>query len=139
MGNDGFIVVQRKLANWKYHDFPEAMTLWIHILLMANWKDGYFRGQRVERGSFITSYKRLMDDTGIKSDNTIRKWLKRFEDEGMIERKSTNEFTLISVVKYAKYQDFKKERAEPTAEPTAEPGAYNRTIITKKQRNKETI
>ena len=101
---NGYIAIYRSLMEWKYHDVPTALSLWVHILLSANWKDGYFRGQPVPAGTFVTSIRHLQDECGIESNNTIRKWLKIFEKDGMISLKSTNKFTSIKVINYAKYQ-----------------------------------
>lgn len=140
MNDNGFILISRRLLTWKYHDFPEAVTIWIHILLMANWKDGYFQGEKIERGELVTSVSHLMQATGIKSNNTIRKWLKRFESDGMIELKTTNRFTSIKVIKYMFFQDLPNGYAQPGAQLGAQlgaqPGAHNRT---KQQGNKATM
>ena len=120
---NGFIVISRKMRDWKYHDYPEALSLWIHLLLMANWKEGYFYGQKIEKGELVTSVSSLMKATGIKSNNTVRKWLKIFEKDGMISSKSTNKYTLIKVINYTFFQDLKNEGAQQGAQQ----GAHNRT------------
>ncbi|BET21282.1 hypothetical protein [Solobacterium moorei] len=120
----GFIKIDRQILEWRYHDCYYAFTIWMHVLLLANWTDGYFKGRKVKRGELITSINNLMLVTGIKSDNTIRKWLKIFENEKMITLKSTNKYTHISIVNYDKFQDVGETLAELNAQQTAEQGAY---------------
>ena len=120
----GFIKIDRQILEWRYHDCYYAFTIWMHVLLLANWTDGYFKGRKVKRGELITSINNLMLVTGIKSDNTIRKWLKIFESEKMITLKSTNKYTHISIVNYDKFQDVGETLAELNAQQSAEQGAY---------------
>lgn len=140
MNNTGFIAIHRQMLEWKYYYSETAVKLWIHILLKANWKDGYFLGVPIPKGSFATSIATLEKETGI-SHNTIRKWLKRFESDGQIEVKSTNRFTTIKVANYAMFQDISPHRGgelygEQGGELYGERCGDNRTTINKN--NKET-
>lgn len=120
----GFIKIDRQILEWRYHDCYYAFTIWMHILLLANWTDGYFKGKPIKRGELVTSINNLMLVTGIKSDNTIRKWLKVFESEDMISLKSTNKYTHINIVNYDKFQDVGETLAELNAQQTAYQSAY---------------
>ncbi len=153
METSGFIVIRRSIKNWRYWGCETAMALWLCILTNANWKDGWFQGAFVPRGSFITSGQALAAEVGCHP-NTIRKWLKRFADEGQIELKSTNKWTLISVINYAKYQDCPDDSVtQIVTQDVTQDGEQgvnqcvnqcvnqsvnNRTRITKKQGNKGT-
>nr|DAE75828.1 MAG TPA: replisome organizer protein [Caudoviricetes sp.] len=120
----GFIKIDRQILEWRYHDCYYAFTIWMHILLLANWTDGYFKGNPIKRGELVTSINNLMLVTGIKSDNTVRKWLKVFESEDMISLKSTNKYTHINIVNYDKFQDAGETLAELNAQQTAYQSAY---------------
>ena len=120
----GFIKIDRQILEWRYHDCYYAFTIWMHILLLANWTDGYFKGNPIKRGELVTSINNLMLVTGIKSDNTIRKWLKVFESEDMISLKTTNKYTHINIVNYDKFQDVGETLAELNAQQTADQTAY---------------
>lgn len=120
----GFIKIDRQILEWRYHDCYYAFTIWMHILLLANWTDGYFKGNPIKRGELVTSINNLMLVTGIKSDNTIRKWLKVFESEDMISLKTTNKYTHVSIVNYDKFQDAGETLAELNAHQSAYQTAY---------------
>lgn len=120
----GFIKIDRQILEWRYHDCYYAFTIWMHILLLANWTDGYFKGNPIKRGELVTSINNLMLVTGIKSDNTIRKWLKVFESEDMISLKSTNKYTHINILNYDKFQDVGETLAELNAQQSAQQSAY---------------
>ena len=108
MNENGFVKLFRKLVDWKYAQFPNAVALWVHILIRANWKDGYFMGVPIPRGSFATSLQRLADETGMNV-STVRRWLKKFEDDKQIERIVTQRCTIIKVSNYRDYQDISEE------------------------------
>ena len=116
---NGFIVLDRKILDWKYHDLPAAFSLWIHILMEANWKDGFFLGEPIPRGSLAISYRRLADEVGVDI-KTVRKYLQRFAEDGMIEIESTQRFTRIKVLNYSAYQDLRDD-TRPTPNPTVIP------------------
>ena len=108
MNENGFVKLFRKLVDWKYAQFPNAVALWVHILIRANWKDGYFMGVPIPRGSFATSLQRLAGETGMNV-STVRRWLKKFEDDKQIERIVTQRCTIIKVSNYRDYQDISEE------------------------------
>lgn len=144
---NGFIVIARQLIDWRYAQFPCALALWIQLIMRANWKDGWFMGEPVPRGSLATSTASLAEQTGM-CDSTVRRWLKKFEDDGQITRKATNRFTIINITNYRAFQDIPDDRVnEQMAEQVnkqmneqvnnqmTEQVNHNRT---KKQSNKET-
>lgn len=104
MNENGFVKLFRKLVDWKYAQFPNAVALWVHILIRANWKDGYFMGHEIPRGSLATSMQGLAEQTGMNR-STVIKWIKRFEDDGQIECIRTQRFTIIKVSNYRAFQD----------------------------------
>lgn len=116
------------------------MALWIHILVSANWQDRYWRGVLIERGSFVTSEVKLAEEMHI-SRNTVRKWLKKFENDNQIRIKSTNKFTQIFVVNYSNFQDQDQEceqqteqqSEQQTEQQSEQQTAHNRRNIRKKE------
>ena len=113
--NEGFIVISRKLKKWRYYHNPTARGLWIYILLEANWADQYSKdGVLVPRGSFIRSLRTMSEETEL-SINTVRYWLKKFEENGEITtQQTTHRYTMINVVNYGKYQDYEPNNHTPT-------------------------
>ena len=106
---NGFIVIDRNIEDWRWWGNPTAMGIWLLILVKANWKDGFFQGEPIPRGSFATSLPNLAMEIGL-SESTVRRWLKRFEEDGQIEQKVTNRYRVIKVLNYAKYQDIPDDR-----------------------------
>ena len=100
----GFIVIDRKIKEWRFWQNATACALWLHILINANWKDGYYHCAKIPRGSFATSMRHLAEELDT-SEKTVRKWLKRFEEEGQISIEASKHYTIIKVLNYSAYQD----------------------------------
>ena len=141
---NGFIVIDRNIEDWRWWGNTTAMGLWLLILVKANWKDGFFLGEPIPRGSFATSLPSLAAEIDL-SESTVRRWLKRFEDDGQIEQKVTNRFRVIKVLNYAKYQDIPDDRvnSQMTGQMEGQMTGQVTGLVTpnrtKKQSNKETI
>lgn len=108
--NKGWISVSRKIQEcWVWKDKPFAKgQAWVDLLLLANHSDNEFPlGNEiltVIRGSFITSEVKLSDRWGW-SRTKVRSFLDLLEKQMMIEKKSDNKKTTITIVKYSDYQN----------------------------------
>lgn len=106
--NGNWIKLFSKFIDWEWYKDPNTMRLFIHCLLKANWKDGKFQGVDVPRGSFVTGRKQLAEELGI-SEQSIRTSINRLKSTNEITTKSTNKFTIITIVNYGEYQKKKEE------------------------------
>lgn len=108
----GFITLHRKITENCLWQKPLLAHLTVHLLLMANHeeKKTVFAGNEVtiKRGQLITGRYSLAEQTGLNV-NTIKDLLKTLVNTHFITIKTTNKFSLITIVKYSDYQD-KKER-----------------------------
>lgn len=139
MNNGGFIILDRKLLEWQYFRNASAVHLWITILLKANWKDGKLYEETIPRGSLATSISSLSRDTCL-SPSTIKRWLTRFEEAGMIERKTTNRWTIIKVLNYSTFQGISEKQVTQPANQLVTQSVnqrvnHDRTKKQEKQRN----
>ena len=133
--SSGFFVIHRQIKDWRWWHNNTARGIWFYLLAEANWKDGWFMGERVPRGSLATSTASLAEQTGV-SESTVRRWLKKFENDGQITRQATNRFTIINITNYRAFQDIPDNRVtKQVTEQVTEQVNHNRT---KKQSNKET-
>lgn len=122
-----WIKVYDGLLEWGWHTRPEMVSLFVHLLLKANIKDGHFEGVEVKRGQLITSLNSLVKLTGI-TKQTIRTCLKNLEETGEISQKSTQRYTLITICKYDTYQA-KKETTQHSPN----------TVLTQSQHSPNTV
>ena len=124
MPGNGFIVIDRKITSWKWWGNTYAMSIWLYILMRANWKDGYWAatGEEVKRGSFITSMAKMASELNLNR-RTIKHWLNVFKTDGQIDYECTARYTRITVMKYGLYQSLDNYSAQLDAQPSAQPSA----------------
>lgn len=100
---DGFIKLSRALKYWRYKKKPNYVALWVHLLTEARYQDGEWRGIKIKRGQFPTTMQKLADETGL-TVRQVRSIIGNLTGEEL-SVKTTNKYTLITILKYAEYQD----------------------------------
>lgn len=108
-----WIKVYDGLLEWGWHTRPEMVSLFIHLLLKANVKEGHFEGVTIRRGELVTSRKELSALTGI-SEQSVRTCINHLKKTGEIAIKSTKRFSIITICKYDSYQAKKESTNQPT-------------------------
>ena len=101
---NGYIKLHRKMVNWEWFSDPNTSHLFVYLLLSASWQDSKWRGIDIPRGSLITSLSHLAENTGL-SIQSVRTSLNKLKSTNELTYKSTNKFTLVTIVKYSDYQD----------------------------------
>ena len=101
--NEVWIKLHKKFLDWKWYKNKNTKILFIHCLLKANWKDGFYEGIEIKRGSFITGRKQLSKELAL-TEQEIRTAIKHLKSTNEITIKTTNTFSIISIVNYDKYQ-----------------------------------
>lgn len=112
----GFIALQRKVLEWEWYNDIPTKTLFIHILLKANFKDKKWQGHLVKRGELITGRKQLSQETGLSEQQT-KTALKKLQSTNEITIKATNRFSIITLVNYGLYQDKKEDTNQQNNQP----------------------
>ena len=54
-----FIKLDRKIRYWGWFGDPAVLTVWIHILVSANYKENAWQDLTVKPGELVTSVSRL--------------------------------------------------------------------------------
>lgn len=121
MFEEGFISIDRKIVNWEWYKDTNTKALFLHLLFIANWKDGRFKGHEVPRGSVVTSIAHLSQDTGL-SRKAVRTALKHLQITHEVAIKTTNKFSLITIEKYGFYQDPNIDRGKQKGNQRASKG-----------------
>ena len=129
----GWIKIHRKFLDWQWFEKPEAVQLFVYMLLKANHKDGNWQGQEIKKGQFITSAQTISNDTKL-SLQVVRTLLKKFELTNEIIVKSTNKFTMLTICKYECYQDENEDANKPI---TNNQQTTNKQSTTNKNEKKE--
>jgi len=106
--NDGYILLHRKITDWQWYTNKNDRLLFIHCLISANWKDGWYKGIRIPRGSFATGRVKLSEETGLTEQQT-RTSLNHLELTNEITIKSYNKFSIITINNYDRYQTINQQ------------------------------
>lgn len=125
----GYIKYWRKMDDWAWIDDKETFYVFVRMISFANWKDKAWQHVIVQRGSFITSRKKLAARLGV-SVRQLRTIEKKLISSGEIEVKTTNKFTTYIIVKYEEYQS---EEEKTTNKTSHERQASDKQVTTTKE------
>lgn len=104
----GWVKIHRKIMKSGVWGNPNYLMVWVWCLMRANVRDVVvpFNGVdiKLKRGEFITGRKKATQEMPI-SERNYRTALTYLENTQRVTIKTTNRFSIITVVKYGDYQD----------------------------------
>ena len=136
---EGFIKLHRGLLKWEWYKDQNTKDVFLHLLLNANWEDSRYRGFEVPKGSLIIGRKKIAEELGI-SEQSVRTALEHLKSTNEITIKSTNKFSIATIVNWEKYQCWNEESTnKSTSESTNEQPTTNQQLTTYKEYNNKRI
>ena len=104
----GWIKIHREIADhWIFQD-AEKFKWWIDMLFLASYEANRVNvGNRiveVKRGQFLGSLAFLSKRWGVSKERVIN-FLRLLQSDGMIDKSSDKNITLITICNYESYQD----------------------------------
>ena len=100
---DGWIKLWRQFTYWEWYSDIYVKSVFLHLLISANHKDGSWRGVPIGKGQLVTSLDHLSHELHL-SVQQIRTALNKLKSTNEITIKSTNKFSIITICKYDNYQ-----------------------------------
>ena len=135
----GFITLHRKIVEWEWYSDANVFRVFTHLILTANWEPKKWQGILVERGQRITSIQHIAEETGL-TPQSVRTAIKKLKSTGELTSKSTNKYTVVTLINYDFYQTMENEVTnKTTSNLTNEQQTNNKQLTTTKPLNKETI
>lgn len=107
---NGYIKLDRKMLDWGWYDDSNTKSVFLHLLLTANWRETEYHGVHIEVGQTIFGVNSLASQLNLSVRN-VRTALEHLQSTGEITVKSTNKFSVATLVNWAKYQ---LQEDEPT-------------------------
>ncbi|HMM40095.1 MAG TPA: hypothetical protein PKB11_15155 [Desulfovibrio sp.] len=108
---------RRSLSSEAWRD-PKLWRLWTYCLLKASHKPHQVVVGRqavdLEPGQFVLTRRNAAQDTGL-TQAEVRSLLGLAEKLGMIARRSTNQYTVVSLVNWPRYQQVPPTAHQPRA------------------------
>lgn len=132
----GYIKLHRKFTEWKWYHDPNTARVFLHLLLTASWEESEYRGYKIKPGQVVTGRKKLAKELKL-SEKAIRTALEHLKSTNEVAIKTTNKFSIITVVNWRKYQLGESEPANKRANKTANkgPAKGQKGAILKKEKN----
>lgn len=98
-----YIKIDRKIIDWEWYGDINTCRLFFHMLLKANWRDAKFQGEDVPRGSFISSVRKLSEETGL-TEREVRTAISHLKTTHEVTGKSHTKYTVFTIKNYCLYQ-----------------------------------
>jgi hypothetical protein len=119
-----YFKVDRKITKWKYFKYPAYTCVWIYLLSRANYKDGYSMGCLLHAGQLYETYDSISEHVNTPK-GTVRRILQVLRDEHQVSTQVSNHGMIITIEKWAEYQDdgYKSEHSNehPSEQPNEHP------------------
>lgn len=125
----GYIKLHRSLLEWQYWDDHNTTRLLIFFLISANYEEKKWMGITINQGSFVTSFEKISQKTGLTVQQ-VRRSTKILEECGEITRKTTSKWQAITLVKWEQLQIEEEKR---TSKRTNKEQAKNKQRTTTKE------
>ena len=110
----------RSFLKWEWYSDINTKVIFLHLLLVANHEDTKWRGIIIKRGQHITSSSKLAKEVGLTRQQT-RTSLDKLSLTNEITTSSTNNYTVITISNYLKFQQVTSEKLtdQPAKQPTS--------------------
>ena len=115
----GWIKIYREITqHWIFHD-AEKFKWWIDMIFLASYEDNkVLVGNRLvslKRGQFMASISFFVKRWDVGKDKVIN-FLKLLQTDGMIDKTTDNNVSIITICNYESYQDVPDNPADRTKE-----------------------
>lgn len=133
----GYIKLHRQLLNWEWYDDINTFRLFTHLLLKTNYEHKKWHGVDIAIGQFLTSRESLAKQTGL-TEQQVRTALTKLKSTNEITSQSTNNYTLITITNWDKWQQ--NNQPDTMLTTNEQPTSNQRATTTKevkKERSKE--
>lgn len=98
-----YIKLFRDIQQWRWYTDGNTARVFVHILLNAKYKPTEYKGYTIEAGQCIFGRKKWAEDLNM-SERQVRTAIEHLKSTNEITTKSTNKFTVITVVKWEFWQ-----------------------------------
>ncbi len=122
----GWVKVHRDFfSSWEWAADPNTVAVWIRLLVDARYEPGAYRGTPLEAGQVIVGRKALAEKTGL-TERQVRTALEHLEQSGVISRKSTNKFSIVTLEKWEVEQSLQDVADQQDGQQPVRPASGNR-------------
>lgn len=121
----GFFKVYRKAqqsAFWTKKPYVNYRGVWLTMLMMTNWKEGFFDGHTIKVGQFATSIESLSKACGL-SIKQVRNVVDTMKEMGMVTVENVaNRFSLVTICNWGTYNGEESRQGQTKGKLGADQG-----------------
>jgi len=99
----GYIKLWRQFLEWQWFQDSGMVHFFIYLMIRASHKDQMYQGYQVPRGSLVFGRRKASKDTGL-TEQQIRTKIFNLKTTHQITIKTTNRFSIITLLNYDRYQ-----------------------------------
>ena len=99
----GWVKLHRSFLEFDWYDDPNVVRVLLHLILTCNYEAKQWRGIDIQAGQIVTSYEKLAEALSL-SPKHIRGALKKLEEGREVVRERAGKGQLVTLVKWAKFQ-----------------------------------
>jgi hypothetical protein len=92
------------MLTWEWYDDPPTKTVYLHLILTASISPSIWHGVEIPRGSLISSYRKIAEQTGL-TIRQARTAINHLETTGEVTRSAYPKFTVFTLNNYDKFQE----------------------------------
>ena len=111
MRTNGFIHLHRSILAWNYHNNPTMLSVWTHLIMLAEYEDREQDGITIHRGELLVSQQWLAEYIGITLSQ-MRLCISTLEKTGLITKRKAGKITVIKILQYNEYQGVNNNRTK---------------------------
>ena len=130
---ENYIKLFRKMLNWGWYKDTNTFRVFMHILLKANYQPSEYKGHKIDAGECVFGRKKWAEDLGL-SERQVRTAIEHLKSTNEIATKTTNKFTIITVVNWELWQ-IEEGVKRPTKRPTRSQTSDQQPTTSKEYKN----
>lgn len=108
MLESGYVRLYRSLLSWEWYTDTNTKTVFLHLILTANWEPKKWRGITIERGQRVYSRASISRELRM-SERSVRTSINHLISTGEVTNLSTPEYSIITIKNYELYQQATSE------------------------------
>lgn len=133
MAKGGYILLYRSFLDWEWYGDANTQSVFLHLLLTANFEDKKWQGVTIKRGQTVSSLSKISTRCGL-SIRQARTALEHLKSTGEVTHEKTSQYSVFTVVNYDKYQTATSETTgERQANDTHPDKRATRTLTSERQ------
>ena len=99
----GFIKLHRQFCGWEWYRDIAVKSVFVDLLMTANYEDSGYMGHTVKRGQAVFGYASLAERSGVTVQQA-RTAIKKLQKTGEITVWTNRHFSIATIVKFDEYQ-----------------------------------